>query len=242
MHGTTRAGKALRADRTARSRVTAAAGNPCRRSRASASETRLLDKEDFPKLVAADEGFAAPKSAEQVLNLAVLIGPLGGKQRGRGDKFESLAVQNPIAMKGFRFAGVEHREDHAAGTKHIGKMLDEPLDQRALHEIEQIPQEDSVEIVAWVFDMRLEKAVRAGFRGHFRGIFAGLNFSQALVLGGHKLLPIAEEVVGIDLKAALNEECDGGLPHRPEVEQAAVAQAVQIPEKFLQSVRDAQIA
>src|SRR5260370_1139441 len=195
--------------------VHAAAAKSCRRSGASASEARLLDKQDFPKLVAADEGFAAPKSAEQVLNLAVLIGPLDAKQSRRGDKFESLAIQNPIAVKGIRFAGMEHRENHAAGAKHIGKMLHEPLDQRALHAIEEIPQEDGVEIVAWGFDIRLEKAVRAGIRGHFRSIFAGLNFPQALVLGGHEMLPIATAVGRRDLKAPRDEECDRRFPHPP---------------------------
>src|SRR5207247_11374538 len=53
-----------------------------------------------------------------------------------------------------------------------------------------------------------------------------------------KILPGVQQIVGRDAESTFNKEIQSGLPCRAQIQQSAAAKAVQIPEKFLQSIGD----
>ena len=67
----------------------------------------LLDEERFPKLISADEGLHRAKSAEQVLNLAVLVNLLCRAQYRRRNDLQRIRIRDPVALKTFRLLAVE---------------------------------------------------------------------------------------------------------------------------------------
>ena len=78
------------------------------------SRRSLLDEEAFAKLIAPHERFGGAKPAEQIGDFAVLKNALRSERTRSGNQFQILGVQNPVAMKRFRLAGVKHREDNSA--------------------------------------------------------------------------------------------------------------------------------
>src|ERR1043166_4692035 len=48
-----------------------------------------------------------------------------------------------------------------------------------------------------------------------------------------------EKIVRGDAEAALNEKIERGLPRGAKIEECATAEAVEVPQKFLQTVGDA---
>src|SRR4029434_2700652 len=88
-----------------------------------------------------------------------------------------------------------------------------------------------------VLQVPLHKTSGASGRRQVNGVGRSHRALQTLFFLAEKILPGVEKVIGGDAKTALNEKVQRRLPRRAKIEERSPAEAVQVPQKFLQAVR-----
>jgi len=117
---------------------------------------------------------------------------------------------------------------------------DQQFPESGIEIVEDVPEKQGVERRRGILQVLRDKTLGASF-----GSALGEGFRcrrAALVLGvfiGEELGPIAKKIVGGNAKAAIDEEAESGLPRRTEIEKSAAAQAVETPQKFLETIGNA---
>ena len=196
----------------------------------------LLEEQTFADLIAADEGLGAVETTEKVQDLAVLEDTVHGKEGRRGNHFEVLLIENAIAVKRLGAATVEEGQDGSSGTQQVGEPVNDPGNHGGIEVIEQVPGQDGIEGVIRVLEGGAQETLGAGRRGELDGLVAQCEGAEALLIGAEKIFTGKEQVVGVNLEAALDEKSDGGLPDGTEVEQATVAQVPKVSDEVFEAV------
>src|ERR1700739_3880859 len=197
----------------------------------------LLYEKRFAQLVAADEGFHCPVTAEEILNFPVLINALRGTNDWARNHLQRTRIGEAITLEAFGLLAVEHGEDDATGPQQFCQAGDNLLHHSLLEIVQKIPKKNGVERAARVLQILFHKARGPGAGSHFDR-FAGREvLSQTRFFFIQKTLPRTENVFGSDAKTALNKETQSSLRGRAHIEKRAALQAVQVPEELLQTVR-----
>ena len=199
---------------------------------------KLLDEEGFAQLVAADEGFHGAKTAEEILNFAILKNFLRGAKRLHRKHLKRIGVRDAVAMKAFGFFAVENGEDNSAGAKKIGERGDDLPAERRLEIVENVPQQNGIERRRRVPQIRFEETRSAAVGRHVERVEDGSRFAKAGIFLGKEVFPGTKDVFRRDAKAAFNEKAESGLPSRAEIEKSAAAEAIEVPEELLQTIGD----
>src|ERR1700730_9045126 len=147
-----------------------------------------------------------------------------------------MSVQYAVAMEEYRFARVEHGEDNSTFTHERSNARGEFRHEVAIEIIQNIPHEHRIEGVIRIQHRGLEKPLRAFFLRDHRPLWAGWNLLRLLRFLFEEVLPGGQQILGVDLEATLDEESNCGLPGRPKIQQMPVANAFELPEKFLEAV------
>src|SRR5258708_24273388 len=207
-------------------------GNP----RIKNSWGSLLDEKTFAKLIAANKSLGGTKPPEQVGNFAILVNTLRSEWAGGGNQLEVLRVQNAIPMKCFRLASVKDRQGDSAIANERGDPRDQPRHQVAIEVIQQVQAQHGVECFFRITQGGLKKPLRARRRRHFQTGRAGRQLAPLFLLRIQKILPCHQQVFGVNLKAALDEESDRCLSSGPQVQQMAATDSIQLPKESFQPI------
>src|SRR5262249_30559434 len=107
--------------------------------------------------------------------------------------------------------------------------------------VEQVPGQNGVKGVAGVLQAPAKETFGARRGRHVRWLFARPKHAQLLFLEMEESPPGVQQIFGVNLESALDEETHSGLPDRTEVEQAAVLDPVEVPEKVLEAIGRARV-
>src|SRR5450759_3839152 len=139
-------------------------------------------------------------------------------------------------MEEYRFSRVEHGEYNSSVTYQRSNTRGEPGHEIAIEVIQNIPHEHGIEGVIRIQHRGLQKPLRAPFRRHLESVRPGWNLLRPLRFLIEEVLPGGQQILGVDLEAALDEESDCSLPGRPKIQQMAMANSFELPEKFLEAI------
>ena len=199
---------------------------------------KLLYKQRFAELVAADKRLNSTETVEEILNFAILVNALGGDERGCADDLQRVGIRDPISLETPRLFAVEHGENDTTRTKEFGESGNRLLGDSRFYVVENIPQQNGIEGRSRILNVGLYKARSTACGRQVNILWRCGRVLDANFFLGQKVLPRFQQVIGGNTEAAFNEEIERGLPGRPEIEQGPAPETVEVPEKFLQTVGD----
>ena len=196
----------------------------------------LLDEEAFAKLIAPNKHFGSAIPGEQIRYFPVLKNALRLERTGCRNQFQVLSVQHAVAMEDLRFPRVEDGENYSSIAHERRNARGEFGHEVAIEIIQNVPQEHGIEGVIGIKHCRIQKPLRAPFRGQLGSIRPNGKFLRPQLFLDKEILPGGQQILGVDLKAPVDEESDCGLPSRPKIQQMSVANSIELPEKFLEAI------
>src|SRR5580765_3186323 len=125
----------------------------------------LLDEDALAKLIAPYKRLGRAEALKEQLNFAVLINVLRRDQQGCRQQFETLFVENPVAIELIGQTGIEHGQDGAALAQQAGNTGQERRQRVGVQVVEEIPQQDGVDAVGRLRQIGLQEALGSRTRG-----------------------------------------------------------------------------
>src|SRR5487761_1523583 len=125
--------------------------------------------------------------------------------------------------------------------RNVVQAAGDACEQTGVEVIENIPRENGVEFAVGVLQRVLQKMLGDFLRRERLVEVAGRSVALLFFLGAAKFFPGAEHIVGGDAKSALDEKTKRRLRDLAEIEQPAIFDVTDEPEKILEAVREAQI-